>query len=69
MEQQKDAQKVFDKFFAKVKIIFLGAKWSIGTNISQNISFHDDKNFGPFFLVLSSVTYLKEHPKRVHKVF
>ena len=27
------------------------------------------KDFGPFFLVLTSVTKLKEQPTRVHKLF
>ena len=40
----------FDNCFGNDKIIFLGHKKLIETNISKNSSFHDDKSFWPPFL-------------------
>ena len=61
--------KIFDIYRANDKMISLGPNRSIETNISKIISFLCEKKFWPFFLVLSSVTILKEHFTRVHKLF
>ena len=51
--------KFFDNHCASYNIIFLVPKMSIETNISKNAVFTRTKVFGPFFVVLSSVTNLK----------
>ena len=40
--------------------IYFAPKRSIETNISENSCFHDERIFGPFSLVLSSVTNLND---------
>ena len=42
-------QRYFDKYFADDKILSLGPKMSIETNIFLKSYFHDDKSFGPIF--------------------
>ena len=61
--------RFFDICCAIDKIIPSRPKRSTETNISKKSCFHDVKRvFGPFFLALPSVTILKEHFIRVHKL-
>ena len=60
--------RFFDICCANDKIISLGYKRSIETNVSKKAVFTMLKVFGPFFLVLLSVTKFKEHFIRVHKL-
>ena len=59
----------FDIYCPNPMNIYLGTKRSIGTNISKTAVFTMKEVFGPFFLVILSVTNLKEQFIMVHKLF
>ena len=62
----------FENPCARYSIIFLCRKMSIETNISKNGCFHrykSLKDFGRNFLVLPTLTTLREQYMRVHKLF